>query len=488
MWRRIALLVFLALFPALGSLRAAPSRVDWKLSDVQLRGAKDSVFISGTWSFSNFQLKDNGAMVFSLFLRGSGAKVYMRPVVIFGRKLAYTKLKESVSGDDDEIGVRDLSRPLRLEFEEGFPLADGMDTLSLFITISDWTKLGGRSVRSTALKNVYFRPDGPEDFSFSWHDLVPDPYEGEYRELEYSFPIVFNGTGTKFDRMYESNATYYPKLLFATKSFTCHTRFKVRSSSLSLYVPPEGKSKESVKLSRQRVQSLYEALRKDGAFTRITSERVGAGEDWEGVRQWVSRSRVAGDIRLREILSWTGKDDAKAGAIRTENPAVWDILREECFPGLGRVVLSVSFRPLVFQSGNFILPVYDDFPEALCPRDFYRLAGIYEHGNPDWLQVVTTGSDLNPDCPELAFDAAMALLDAGMVNRAAVYLRRCGRGADADYAKAYWLYKSGRYSESLEILDVLSSSSSLYKGVYEAAQPLIEWEANGTAWRAVTEN
>ena len=470
-------------------LAAAPSRaasrVGWRLDSLELKGAVDSLEIDGRWIFSDAKISSNAALVFYLSLEGRETAIGLRPVVVYGKKREDDWPKAYASNRQDEVALWDIGPSAGVDFHEVFPIVPGMDTLKAVVTVYEWSKFSRTTVRSVTTVGTYICPPAPGDFSFTWEDAVPDFMAEDYRELEYSFPIVFEQGHTRFDRGYSTNVTNYGRLLSAVRNFTSGPRFRVRSSSISLYVSPGGKSSESVRLSKQRSLTLFEALRKDGCFKRYTPDRIGMGEDWDGVRQWVSKSRYAGDVRLDEILSWTSGGDAQAGAIRSEKPAVWEILESDCFPGLGKAVFKVSFRPLTFSSTTAILPVFEETPEALSPGDFYRLAGLYEKGSEEWLAIVTAGSDYNPGSEELAYNAVMSLCDAGYLNRASVYLRRCGNGPKASYAKAYWLYQCERYLECLDMLDVLSTTSFAYQGIYMKAYPYIMYIYNGMRWERI---
>lgn len=485
MTRRVCLRLLSAccLF-ALGIVSARAKPFDWSLSKTEICSGLDSMRVTLEWSFNDWEIRPASAMVFSITLKGRNGSLRLRPVVVYGKKASRNASSIVASGQRDEIAVTDVSEPVILTQTDCFPIS-ALDTLSLYLEVSEWTKGGGRAVRSTSKRGTFCRPPLPEEFRFTWDEIVPEPYTDMYRDLDIVFPIRFENGSQRFSMEYAENAENVMNILPLLKALTSSRTFTLRDASLSLYIPPVGKNKESVKLSRQRVQSLYASLLKQGAFLLYKPQCLGRGEDWDGVRQWVDGSRLRGDERLQEILSWKGKDDAKAGAILSEKPVVWDILREHCFPGLGRAVFHVSYRPLSFKTPHFIATVYEQIPQALTARDFYLFSAVHERGSKEWMNILLTGMYYCPDDGALTYDAVMALLDAGETMEASKHLRDITDSARRLYAQSYWCYLTERYEECAATLEMLASISDDFIETYETAVPFINWIRGKVPWRKV---
>lgn len=469
----------------LGPAAALAGPFDWSLAKAEIRSGIDSVSVSLEWRFNNWEIRPNSAMVFSMVLKGPRGSLRIRPVAVYGRKVAGSAVLPVASGNPEEIAVTDVGTPITLRQTDRFPAAAGLDTLTFYLTVSEWTKGGGLVVRSTSKRGTFRRPPRPEDFRFTWRDDIPAVDRSEYRDLDIALPVRFEEGSSRFDESYGDNAAVLEDVLPALKALTSSRRFTVREVSLRMHVPPVGNDKESRKLSRQRALSLSSSLQGRGAFRVHKPRCEGCGEDWDGVREWVDGSRLRGDVRLREILSGSGQDDAIASALKSEKPAVWEILSGTCFPALGGAVLHVSYRPLAFDSPRMMSQVYEEVPEALTAHDFWRYSTAFGRGSREWLDILLTGVSCCPEDGALAFDAVMGLLDAREAGEASAYLALVADPGRSRFARAYWAYLTGRYDECACLLEELSSLSADYLEVCDRAVPFIEWVRGNVPWKKV---
>lgn len=483
---RRLLSVVLSFVAAVSLLDAAPvvKTLGWSLDNIEVEGRGDSLAVAFTWTVKDWNVPVSKAMVFCPSLRKGDRFVSLTPLSVYGRKVAQQADRYVASGDPMEVPVVSVPHPITLRVEDVVPLVDWMDTVKVVLTVNEWAPREGLHVRSTSQRGVYVRPAKPEDFEFTWSLLEPRESNDAFFTVSFSCPVSFEDGSAKFDIYHGDNMKHMDEFVDLVKAVSSSRQFVVRESSLVLTVPPTGFLKESVKLSRSRVMSVYSYMQKEGAFRQSVPARIGGGEDWQGVSEWVSNSRYRGDTRLVDVLSWEGRDDAKAGVIRDEKPVVWNILKEECFPFTGRVTYNVTYRPLKFSRPQMVEPVYEDVPQALSPHDFWFLAKVYPKGSGEWIEIIRRGADLFPSDVELNLDAAFALMDIDRLDEAAPYLRNAdlyGPGR-ADYALAAWLYKSGRYAECIGYLESVEGSSPEVDAVCRKAVPFIRWQTNHVPW------
>ena len=469
----------LAVCPCRG---AAPKSLSWSLDAMRVEGRGDSLLVSLTWSFNDWNVPSAKAMVFSPSLRNGEKVATLTPVAVYGRKLASSPGRQYASGNMSEVPVLNLYQPVRIRVDDVIPRSEWMDTVKVMLAVSEWSRHDGLVLRSTSQRAMFTRPEAPSDPQFPWEVQEPEERPEMFVDLSFRAPVRFERGAVKFDPSYGGNREGLSSFITKVAAFGSSTSFAVRSSSLVLTVPPEGVAKESVKLSRSRVASVYSYMQKAGVFSKNVPERIGGGEDWDGVSDWVDGSRFKGDARLTEILAWEGTNDAKAGALRREKKAVWDILSEQCFPSLGYIEYNVSFRPPAFSIPNFVRSVYEEVPEALGPRDFWYLATEYDTGSPDWLDIICTGADLNPYDAALSLDAAFGLMDEGSVDAAAVYLRNAEGDPRVDYAYASWLYRKGRYSECIARLEAIRQRTRQQEQILQAVAARLRWETCNVPW------
>ena len=474
----LPLFFFLAVLPL-----GAQQSLSWSLDDITVEGLGDSLRVTLDYRFRNWNVAANRAVVFSPVIQNGDEKVPLTPVSVYGRKAALETDEHLASGTSDEYSVLDLSSPMKVSVEDVIPYAGWMDTLKVILSVGDWSRKDGLRVRSNSQKGVYVKPPMPLDFRFPWDVEEPAEERRPFRELSFSTPVRFEDGQTRFDPFYESNgetmASFVERLRFLSSTKT----FSVRSSSLLLTVPPTGNSREAVKLSKQRLQTVYNYLsHEEGLFRQWAPSRVGGGEDWKGVLEWVRGGRLVGDERLMEILSGDYSGDERADALRSEKSVLWEILEEDCFPLQGTLTYDVSFRTPLLSSPKEVLPFYEKLPEALSARDFWTLAGDYVQGSPEWTDVMRRGAELHPESVELSLNAVFGLVACGMPNAAAPFLRTCGDDIRAKYAYAVWFYAMGRYQECLELIEALQDESTKFGNIYESAVPFIKWGLNRVRW------
>ena len=480
MLRRIVLLFSLLLLFLPGW--SASKMLSWSLDGIRVEGRGDSLAVSLDWSIKDWNVAPSKAMVFSPVVKNGDRMVSLTPVAVYGQKVAQQVDRRLASGSEEEYSVVDVSSPVRFSTEDVFPYREWMDTVRVILTVSEWSRSTGLVLMSISQKGEYIRPEEPDAFVFPIYLAEPAEDNLLFRDLTLEAPVHFSGKSVKYDPYYESNDFGMEEFRRKVMAFSSTRDYAVRSSSLVLTVPPEGNVRENVKLSRSRVAAVYGYLYREGLFRTVQPSRIGGGEDWEGVLRWVRNGRFGGDEELVSILSCDLSGDAKAQKLRLEKPVLWDILSSDCLPFLGKVEYNVSFKSLVFTSPESIVPYFERMPEALSAKDFWVLSSQYSFGSAKWLDVIRTGAELHPECPELSLDAFYGLMDAKEFNAASVFLRNMGESDRALYATAYWFYWMERYDECLDVLSKLQYKELKYGDIYDRALPYIKWHTNRVRW------
>lgn len=476
--RRIVLFLVGIVLLALPSL-AAPSVVGYSMDRVSIRGCGDSLSVKIAWSF-NGRIDDGSAFIVRPVLRGSLGEVALSPVVVYGRKLFYGM--DVASGDERENAFLFEGEKLSVSCEDMLPYESWMDTVRLSLTAYDWTKRTGAFLVSASQRSVYTKPGRPEKPAFPWTMRDPGKGSEETRTVVLSCSVAFVEKSSRFDIEEGDNLEEVTGFIRKVRSIAGSKLFSVRASSLSVSVPPEGNNVVSRKRSAACAQSLFTYMQRAGVFRYSVPQRKGAGEDWDGLREWIDRSEYCDDERIHEILSWEGREDEMYSTLSREKPVAWEAISARCLPGLGRAEYSVSFKPLEFSRPNFVMPVFEEVPEALSPHDFFYLAGLYEEGSDQWLEVICEGAQLNPLSEELNMDAAMGHVLAGNTRAAVPYLRHIGQSDAGKYVYALWLFSSERYAEALDILHHLSDRDSIYQEVWNEVAPYSVWVMNRCDW------
>lgn len=474
----------LALFLLSPSARAAKEGFNWSLSDIAVEGRGDSLAVCGTWKFDDWNVEPSGAMVFSLALVHGGRTAPLTPVVVYGRKAAVMQ-ETPVSGDPREISVRQLFSAKSFRFTEVIPRMPWMDTVKVVLSVSDWRKGRGLTLRSTSQRGAFTRGVCPvESMEFPWTVLEPQKGKEVSRSVELSCRVSFTGSATKYEGEADAQDPDFKRFVQQVRVLTSTRRIALQSVTLRVSVPPCGNDREAQRLSRSRAASFQSYLSRAGAWKCYGAGLLSGGEAWDVVREDFLHSPYAGDQRASEILSLPLGGEYVWNALAHEKPALLDWLRVHSFPGCGRAVLSVRFRSPSFSNPRFILPVYEDVPEVLSAWDLWYLSTDYLRGTTEWLDIVIDAAGRFPKDQVLCYNAVMALLDCGAVREASVLVRRLDRSLpEGEYAYAAWLYHTGEYEQCLKSLRSLTTKGAFYGNVYLKAKPFERWVECRVPWR-----
>ena len=464
-------------------LAAQPEGVGWGVEKVEVTGAGENLLVRIVYVFlPGGRLSSNTAFsVIPAVTRRGGRSWPLTPVSFYGAKVPGDVCASYILSEH-RLPVPQTS--FRHVVLDTIPFRDWMDTVSVVIRDGTWTKRGGWSERSSRELAKVCRPPKPKGAGLPWRVLEPPVPKGTSRDVELSCRVSFDGDDRTFIPRYDAYRDTLDEFVRKVGILTGDKRYAVRSASLVLYDAPSTDVRGSVSSTRRRVQAVGAYLRKAGAFRRISPSLVGGGPDWEGFLGWMHRSRFMEDARVAELIGSASVQDEVVGRLKLEKPVMWDALDTLCFPSLRRMVFRTSFRSLQFRTPGFVLPVYEDIPEALSPRDFWFLSTDYDKSSAQWLDIMLTGAGIYPEDPWLNLNAAFGLMSMGKYNRAAVYLRngsRFARGplsSEAEYARAVWFYGMGRYSEFLSVLEELKDASPFYRDVWDRSVPFVMWERN----------
>lgn len=481
--RLLVLLLALAAGAALPCAGREPSvrEPDYSIDRIRVQGCGDSLRVSVSWTFRDWNIDDRRAMVFQMTLKGGGHTLNLRPVCAYGRKAARNVAFLRASGRRDEVSVRDISRPVTVVVTDYFPYDKGLDTLNLFLTVSTWKRNSSPMQLSYGLRGSYVKPPEPEFAGFEARVYVPD--EGpEWRSYSLDAPVRFDGSSVKFDSSVNGGTE---EMVLRLRSLTGYRQLSFRDASLTLYCSYSGDGEDYGKLSRSRCQNFYTYLSRQGAVSRFKLARNGGGFDWDGVREWIARSRYSDDVRLLEIASWTESDRDKLAALRKEKPRAWEDIQRHCFPSVGRVVFRTDYKAFSFASPSAVLEVYRDMPELLAPRDFWYLSTLYDRGTAEWMDVTLAGAELYPDCWQLSCNAVQGLLDRDAAREASPFLRNIGGTPEGRYVTAVWCYAVGRYDECVGILEDLRDEGGAYADAFDRVVPFVDWVTNYVEWKKV---
>lgn len=477
------LLVALLCIFACVCMRAQVKDLGWSCEVASVEGQGDSLRVSLTYTINDWNVDPSKAVVLSASLRNGQSIATLRPVSIYGKKIAMQAHRILASGNRNEVTVASVTKKLQFSVVDVVPVRDWMDTVSVFIENCEWSKRGGLMQKSLRQLDKFVKPARPE-WTPTWKTLEPEPWRGDMREIVVSVPIAFDEGSTKFDQFLNGNRHELDDILPLLKALTSSKRFVVRKASMKCYAAPKGDDKSVLALTKKRVQSVYSFLNRSGAFRYITPVRDGAGSDWAGTVKWMEESDFADESMVREILSSSLPVDEKIIAMKRHCPRQWAAVDSLCFPKLERIEFAFTFRPISLTSADFVRPLYVEDPRLIVPHDFYLLAMDAGIDDDRWLDAMLDGARLWPRVPELNLNAAYGLIRIGQYGLASEFIRNAGDGVWSDYVMGLWHCARGEWMAAEEIFSRLEQKDSnpLFRETHDKVRDIFLWEEGYVPW------
>ena len=456
----------------------------WSAEVGSIVGRGDSLAVTVNYTISNWNVDPSHAVVLAASLRNGEAFATLRPVTVYGRKVASQAVKLVASGNKEEIVVASVPHKLEFSVVDYIPVRGWMDTVRVVIENCDWSKRGGLVQKSIRQLDMFTKPARPE-WTPKWSTQVPDEWDHSFRDLKLTFPVAFDEGSTKYDQFLNGNSEAQKDVLPLLKALTSSRKYSVKNASMKCYASPDIDQKAAATLTKKRAQSVYSFLSRAGAFKNVSPFRDGGGSDWESVERWIEASDLIKDPTMNEIMTSSLPADEKMVAMKRHCPYLWDIVRMECFPLVNRIEFVFSYKPIVLKSADFVRPVYEEDPRLLVPHDFYLLASDSAEFSDEWLDVMMTGASLWPEDQALNLNAAYGLLSRNRFGPAEMFLRNAGKGAWAEYARALWHCARGNWMEAEEALGNLAKRypDPFFVSEHDSVRDVFLWEAGYVDWQ-----
>lgn len=461
-------------------LALLPCRAQVTVRDASATGLGDSLLVSFTLDLSSAAPAPRGAVVARPVLSSADGKssVSLAPAVRYGRGISRKASRLIASGDPSERVVA-ASSGLSAVYSVRIPASPWDGTVRLSVSVGSWSRRGGVAPLSDIGLVSFSRPPRPAVPEIPWTLMEPSDDNSYEREASVFAPLAFAPGSGDLDPLLNGNDSLLRRLSAFIRPYTAEGSLQVRRAELVCYVAPGGDPKAAETLTRKRVASVYNHLRKEGLFRRFTPARRGGGWNMGGVLEWISRSAFARDQVVTGVFS--GKPDRRAlEGLSVSRPAVSDILARDCYPEVGGILFRCAVRSPRFRTGADIEPVALATPDILSAYDWWRLSGIYPEGSDRWLDTLLEAAARFPEEPAFAYNAAMALMARGAWDAAAPVVRRLDGTPEGRYAGAVLLLGRGEAVEAGRILVSLPGEEPAR--LRASIGDLLDWDLGRVPW------
>lgn len=205
---------------------------------------------------------------------------------------------------------------------------------------------------------------------------------------------------------------------------------EITGITISGYASPEGSYANNTRLAKGRSEALKRYVMEQYALKASLFTVSSTPEDWEGLRKYVAESNLPEKDKLLSIIDSSEKNlDVKEGRIKALGRDVYQLLLEDCYPGLRHsdYVVNYVVRPYNVDEAREIIKTR---PQLLSMEEMYKVAQSYDKGSKDFNEVFDIAVRMYPNDPTTNINAAAAELLDGDLAKAERYLSR----SDASHA------------------------------------------------------
>lgn len=233
------------------------------------------------------------------------------------------------------------------------------------------------------------------------------------------------------------------------------------------YASPEGPYENNVRLAMGRTEALKEYVRQMYSFDPEIMFTTYEPEDWEGLRDWLERSDLAGSGAILDIVNSGLAPDVKEAEIKTRFPKQYKVLLDSVYPGLRHSDYTVRYKIKTYVDIEELKVVYRNTPDRLRPVDFYRIAQTYPQGSAEYEEVLLKASEVYPHDPQASVNAANILLRRGDIEGASDKISYAGESGEAYYTRGLLALSTGDFDRASLLL-----GKAQEKGVEKARKHL----------------
>ena len=193
------------------------------------------------------------------------------------------------------------------------------------------------------------------------------------------------------------------------------------------YASPDGNTKENERLAGSRSIQFKTYLQKQFKLPDnglVTVDWV--GEDWDGLKEQISKSDKKYSSRVLAIFQLTNDPDSRRKQIRAmDKGAVYKDIEKSFFGRLRRMELTVETESQITSTDNALLieQIYSQ-PEKVSLSDFLRAASLYRPGTDQYREVYEIVAYTFPSCAVAQLNAAAAALSQGDVESARYFFNQ----------------------------------------------------------------
>lgn len=277
---------------------------------------------------------------------------------------------------------------------------------------------------------------------------VPPREEIKNRSESGEAQIIYRVGNAEINPALGNNQSELDKIRRSIEDIRRLEGVKINTIDISSYASPEGTWESNLSLSERRAASLTSWIRRNYDLSGIVLSSRGYGEDWDRLAKLVGEDLIMSETEKREalrIIETAGIFDGRESQLMQYNGGrTYRYMLTNLFPLLRRSAYRIEFT-IPEYSIETVKEVFNTHPDMLSLYEFYLLANTYEHGSPEFREVIEQASKMYPNEKVNRISMAMFSYLSNDMTAALEFLRGLEDDPEA------WLYFSAFHARNNEL-------------------------------------
>lgn len=244
---------------------------------------------------------------------------------------------------------------------------------------------------------------------------------------------TFNFVVAKHDliRDYKNNASEFARVDKVVSEVVKNKDLTITEFAVTGYASPEGGFEYNRALAGRRANSFADYLMSNYGIQRSQFKVTGHGEDWDGLKDAVSKSSLSNKDAILDIIAKTANADARDGKIRAlDGGKTYSNLLNNFYPPLRRTeyVIAYKVRPFSVHEAREVIKTN---PKLLSLNEMYLVAKSYPAESKEFKEVFDIAARLYPNEPVAIINASAADIEGGNYQAAIDRLSKLSNNAAA---------------------------------------------------------
>ena len=250
--------------------------------------------------------------------------------------------------------------------------------------------------------------------TFSVAYITPEAEAVKVRSEKFVARFNFRVNRTELLRNLGNNGVEFARVDSVANAILGNKDVTVRTVNIDGYASPEGQEANNIRLADGRAKSFVKYLEQTYGLSTRLFQVQGHGEDWAGLRQWLTANNTQWNAQLFDIVDGQARNNnaRKENLKKLDGGNAYRFLLENVFPELRRTEYQFTYQVRSFNAAEAI-ERYKTNPRLLSLAELYLVGNSFPEGSAERRGVFETAQRLFPDAPVSRFNAIAGNLADG---------------------------------------------------------------------------